>query len=215
MQKPWYETAKLLMKAKGIPQASMAKALQVTPGAVSHYLNGRRECSLDQIKLIAAHLGVELGELLDPRELFYLEYRKDRYTALDREHMVPLISWDRARKRCAGIFLADEEPSEHVPVPHVVGKGAYALRVEGDSMMNPTGNPTFPAGSTIIVDPTVESKPSRMVVARVGDDITFRQLVVEAGRSYLKPLNNLYPLTPAKDATICGVVVGKAYEPIL
>jgi SOS-response transcriptional repressor LexA len=54
-----------------------------------------------------------------------------------------------------------------------------------------------------------------MVVARVGDDITFRQLVVEAGRSYLKPLNNLYPLTPAKDATICGVVVGKAYEPIL
>jgi SOS-response transcriptional repressor LexA len=91
-----------------------------------------------------------------------------------------------------------------------VGPHAYALRVVGDSMTNPHGSPSFPEGTVIILDPEREAAPGKYVVVRQKGDseVTFKQLVRDGGRFYLKPLNPRYPILEMnEDAVICGVLV--------
>lgn len=70
--------------------------------------------------------------------------------------------------------------------------------------------PVFPQGSTIIVDPSVDARAGSYVIVRLEgtQEATFKQLVVEGGSTYLKPLNPRYPIMQVNgEATICGVVV--------
>ena len=118
---------------------------------------------------------------------------------------VPLISWV-----AAGSWrdVADPYPKGEgealVPVTCRTGPNAYALRVQGDSM-----EPVFPNGSIIIVDPAAEPRQGSYVVVRLdeAEQATFKQLVIDGGARYLKPLNPRYPLMEIREsATICGVV---------
>ncbi|MCV5526223.1 helix-turn-helix transcriptional regulator, partial [Escherichia coli] len=52
MSMKWYDLAKSLMKTKGINQEELAEHLGITKGAVSHWLNARREPSLEDIAKI-------------------------------------------------------------------------------------------------------------------------------------------------------------------
>lgn len=94
-----------------------------------------------------------------------------------------------------------------------VGRLAYALRVRGDSMSNPRGDPSFPDGSVIIVDPGRQPEAGSMVIVRLLDDdeTTFKRLAIDGGRRLLVPLNPQYPTIPLEqDAMLCGVVVAIA-----
>lgn len=122
---------------------------------------------------------------------------------------LPLISWVQA-----GAWAEVVDPYEPggyerlVPVTRRYSDRAYALRVEGDSMQAPDG-PSFPPGSIIIVEPGAAARNGSFVVARLEAtaEATFKQLVIDGGRKYLKPLNPRYPMLPIdSDATICGVV---------
>ncbi len=62
----WYDYVKVLMKHKGVTQEDLMPVFGVkTRGAVGHYLLGRREPSLKQIKAVAAHLNVSIASLVD------------------------------------------------------------------------------------------------------------------------------------------------------
>lgn len=124
---------------------------------------------------------------------------------------VPLISWVQAGQWCDVVdvhFLGEGE--RRVFTTKKVGPRAFALRVRGDSMENPAGKPTYPDGSIIVIDPDKEAENGSRVVIRLDDisEATFKVLVFDAGRRYLKPLNPRYPILEiTSDATICGVVV--------
>lgn len=124
---------------------------------------------------------------------------------------VPLISWVQAGKWCDVIDLHyPGEGEKQVYTTKKVGKRAYALRVCGDSMENPAGKPTYPEGSIIIVDPDRAAENGSRVIVRLNDAVeaTFKVLVFDGGRQYLKPLNPRYPILEITgEATICGVVV--------
>jgi phage repressor protein C with HTH and peptisase S24 domain len=64
----WQERVRARMHEKKITQAGLGEAIGRTQGAVGHYLNGRREPSLDEFKAIAGALDVSLGYLLDGPE---------------------------------------------------------------------------------------------------------------------------------------------------
>lgn len=118
---------------------------------------------------------------------------------------VPLVSWVAAGnwREVVDPYPAGEG-ERLVPVTRRVGKNAYALRVQGDSM-----EPVFPNGSIIIVDPDAEPRQGSYVIVRLDDaeQATFKQLVVDGGARYLKPLNPRYPVMTIKErATVCGVV---------
>ena len=72
--------------------------------------------------------------------------------------------------------LPSASPQEWITVTARVGRRAYALRVQADSM-----EPKFPEGVIIIVDPDVEPVHGSFVIALITDtdQITFKQFVID------------------------------------
>ena len=124
---------------------------------------------------------------------------------------VPLISWVQA-----GAWEEVEDPyavgdyERLVPVTKRFSKHGFALRIQGDSMYAPDGDgPSFPTGSIIAVEPQQEPRNGSFVVVRLEDtkEATFKQLVIDGGRMFLRPLNPRYPVMEIEsEAQIVGVV---------
>jgi SOS-response transcriptional repressor LexA len=184
-----------------ISQRELAKRSGLSQQLISKLENGLVESTTEVFRLAEA-LRVE------PRWLATgLTEGRDNNTAVGPAIMayVPLISWV-----AAGLWrdVADPYPAgmgeAMVPATCRVGPNAYALRVQGDSM-----EPVFPNGSVIIVDPAVDPRQGSYVVVRLdeAEQATFKQLVIDGGARYLKPLNPRYPLLEIREsATVCGVV---------
>ena len=74
--------------------------------------------------------------------------------------------------------------------------------------------PDFHEGDLVFVDPEVVASHGKYVVVLLNstNETTFKQLVVEGERKYLRALNPAWPeriIEVDSDATICGVVVFK------
>lgn len=134
---------------------------------------------------------------------------------VERKKRVPLISWVRA-----GLWNDVQDPFHPGEADDWAeaydtrpGDNAFALRVIGDSMTNPVpGDRTFPEGTIIIVDPGRSADAGDYVVAKdIGTQkATFKRLVSDGGRWYLKPLNPAYPTVEIDDPNIR--VIGKVIE---
>lgn len=130
----------------------------------------------------------------------------------ERFGKVPLISWVQAGAWCEAISNVESYDADSwlsCPVP--ISKNGYALKVHGDSMTNPGPGRSYPAGCIIFVDPEVETKTGDRVIARVPrtNEATFKVLVEDAGRQFLRPINPQYPIINITEEThICGKVVG-------
>ncbi len=59
MNMKWNELAKIRMRDMGIGQEKLSEHLGITKGAVSHWLNARREPSLEDIAKIMRYLGLK------------------------------------------------------------------------------------------------------------------------------------------------------------
>lgn len=124
--------------------------------------------------------------------------------------MQPLISWVQAGEwaEIAGNFdIGDAE--DLLPCPVRCSPDTFVLRVRGESM-----EPKFHDGDLIFVDPKVSPDSGKYVVVRIEDvhEATFKQLIVEGERQYLKAVNPDWPkriIEVNANATICGVVVFK------
>ncbi|MDU9415547.1 MULTISPECIES: LexA family protein [Pseudomonas] len=85
---------------------------------------------------------------------------------------------------------------------------AFWLEVEGDSMTSLSG-PSIPEGMLILVDTGIEPQPGHLVVAKLDTEekSTFKKLVQDGGKLYLKPLNTGYnPIEINGNCRIIGVV---------
>jgi SOS-response transcriptional repressor LexA len=74
--------------------------------------------------------------------------------------------------------------------------------------------PKFHEGDLIFVDPNALAGHGKYVVVRLdtSNEATFKQLIVEEGKQYLKALNPDWPnriIEVDEEASICGVVVFK------
>ena len=124
--------------------------------------------------------------------------------------LYPLISWVQAgdwSEIAEG--YAPAYGDELLPCPVVCSKETFILRIRGSSM-----EPKFHEGELIFVDPNVEAVNGKFVVVQLNDsnEATFKQLVIEDDRQYLKALNPNWPdpiIKLSADARICGVVVFK------
>jgi len=88
-------------------------------------------------------------------------------------------------------------------------ESSFWLDVKGDSMTSPVGL-SIPEGTVILIDPEVEPRNGKLVVAKLEyeNEATFKKLIVDAGRKFLKPLNPQYPMTEINgNCRIIGVVV--------
>ena len=208
-----YEAAK---KLKGISgQSELARALNVSPQTVNNW--EARGVSKQGLVTAQQSLGcdavwVETG--VGSMEFRSSILRNDSNVSFKQEHVprgrYPLISWVSA-----GVFSEAVEPynRDEIETWHettVASSGnSFWLEVKGDSMTAPVGL-SIPEGMIILVDPEVPPTNGKLVVARIEgqNEATFKRLVVDAGRAFLKPLNPQYPMLEiADDCKIVGVVV--------
>lgn len=122
----------------------------------------------------------------------------------------PVVSWV-----AAGAWSEAVEPyptgiSDTYEFSEYDSKGpAFWLTVKGDSMTAPAGQ-SITEGTLILVDTEAEVSPGKLVVAKLPDsnEATFKKLVSDGGRLFLKPLNPSYPIEAVdENCRIVGVVV--------
>lgn len=128
---------------------------------------------------------------------------------------VPLISWVQAGAWCEVMDVKTLDDAEvWLPCAASHSSQSYALRVRGLSMFNQHERRSFRDGDIIFVDPSKDAENGSLVIAKLVDsqEATFKQLVMEGSRRFLKPLNPAWPepiIELGHDATICGVVFSK------
>ena len=128
----------------------------------------------------------------------------------DVRSLHPLISWVQAGEwsEISEGYVPQYE-SELLPCPVRCSEETFVLRVHGVSM-----EPRFHEGDLIFVDPDAAPVHGKYVVVQLDEsnEATFKQLIVEENRQYLKALNPDWPnriIEVNAAATICGVVVFK------
>jgi len=198
MKKELGKTIAARRKALGRTQAWLAERLDITPSNVSKYENGVQAPDFDRLVLLSGCLEIPMSELFRHAELGGVE------DGPDIRGSVPLISEVQAGNWKEVIDNLQPGEGVRIPTTYKAQKHTYALRVRGDSM-----EPKFPEGAIIIVEPEEAPNPGSYVIVRVNGDnsATFKQLVQDGDRQYLKPLNPRYPIMELKeDAVFCGVV---------
>lgn len=164
--------------------ALIDNALEVYPGWVAEKLSGHNVETADENDLVPV-----------------------AFTPIGSARKIPLISWVQA-----GEWQTVEDPfspgdaEEWISTTEKLGKHAFALTVHGDSM-----EPEFNSGDILTIDPDRSAASGSYVIAKNGEEATFKQLVLDGSSVYLKPLNDRYPIKDMTgvDFRIVGVVVEK------
>lgn len=122
----------------------------------------------------------------------------------------PVISWVSAGSWAEAVEPYPAGISDRYEFSEYDSKGpAFWLTVKGDSMTAPAGQ-SITEGTLILVDTEAEVAPGKLVVAKLPDsnEATFKKLVSDGGRLFLKPLNPSYPIESVdENCRIVGVVV--------
>lgn len=128
---------------------------------------------------------------------------------------VPVISWIQAGawEEVQDMYQPGEADEWVESYETTASSSSFALRVSGDSMTSPNmGDVSFPEGTILIVDPNRSADSGDYVIAKdvVSQQATFKKLVSDGGRWFLKPLNPAYPTMPIDDPAIR--VIGRVVE---
>ncbi|WP_447775226.1 LexA family protein [Pseudomonas chlororaphis] len=201
------------VELSGKKNVEIAAACGVKPSAVTQWISGETKsikpenlyALADITGFEAEWLGVGRGPERKPSES-----NVSMATQPSRSFRYPVISWV-----AAGAWAEAVEPypagiSDTYEFSEYDSKGpAFWLKVKGDSMTAPAGQ-SITEGTLILVDTEVEVSPGKLVVAKLPDsnEATFKKLVSDGGRLFLKPLNPGYPIEPVdENCRIVGVVV--------
>ncbi len=210
-------------RGRGVDIHKYLKSVGVdkSPQAVSKWLNGDAIAEADSMVALCSWLKVR-REWLEYGVMPKSQSRDANVHQLSackesnireitrRFGKVPLISWVQAGAWCES-NVEHEGEDVWLSCPVTISESGYALRVLGDSMTNPGPGRSYPTGCIIFVDPEAEAKTGDRVIARVPrtNEATFKVLVEDAGRQFLKPINPQYPIIDITEEThICGKVVG-------
>ncbi|MFA0496002.1 LexA family protein [Vibrio sp. 10N.222.54.B11] len=90
-----------------------------------------------------------------------------------------------------------------------ISEEAFAMRVTGNSMTNPHGSPSIPAGSIVVVEPCNCPDNGKIVVATLNDapEATIKKLEIDGPHKFLVPLNPKYdPIPISGNCRIVGYV---------
>jgi SOS-response transcriptional repressor LexA len=196
-------------QALGLSQQQLADKAGVSQVTIQHLESGRNSSSKKLLE-IAKALGVTAEWLASGTESHARVSNVAPAHNPEMTYRYPVISWV-----AAGAWAEAVEPfppgfSDRYEMSEYEAKGpAFWLEVKGDSMTSPVGQ-SIVEGTLILVDTEADAQHGKLVIAKLADsnEATFKKLVEDGGRRFLKPLNPAYPTEMcAGDCRIVGVVV--------
>ncbi|MFM2484433.1 LexA family protein [Celerinatantimonas yamalensis] len=118
----------------------------------------------------------------------------------------PLISWQQAGN-WTQVHESYSDQATQYSCPVNCSEQTFVLKVQGVSM-----EPIFHDGDLVFVDPNLKYKHGSYVIVRLDGhhEATFRQLIVEGGHHYLKPINPNWPepiISLTGHSHVVGVVI--------
>ena len=193
-------------------QTALAKKSGVTQSTIGRILRGEVDPQSDNLERLALAFGMSystLAAIAEGGELGDVAVENLPSGKIPRR--VPLLSFAQAGRFAESVYpdhLGDAMDWIEFPKKRH-GPRTIALRVSGESM-----EPAYHNGDIIYIDPDVAPIHGKDVVVRLGErnEVTFKRLVVEGERRYLKPLNQNWPdkfVSMPTEARIVGVVVGR------
>lgn len=157
------EKLKAIRLKMGISQQTLAKILEVSPGAVGNWETGNSQPWPSKMESIASKLGVDYSDLVDESVCDVEPMRDEGAPLYNTKGIVPVISWARAGDAAdygdLGNHIEQTVPSDW-PDPN-----AFALVIEGDSM-----EPEIQAGDISVISPRTEPRNGDLVVARFSEE---------------------------------------------
>lgn len=205
------QRTKQLRDVLGVSQQALGNMAGVSKAAVSNWELGKCEPDRDSLLSLKRKKRVNPDWLAYGKGEMFLNgaaaSQPSASTLLPGPPLrgrVPVISWTSAGQW--EVIVDNNEPGtadEWVETTVPIRQHTFALKVQGDSM-----EPIFPNGCYIVIEPEMQAESGNYVIARQnGDEATFKQLVRDGGKTYLKPLNPRYPIMElGVDAEIVGVV---------
>nr|WP_317629792.1 LexA family transcriptional regulator [Pseudomonas entomophila] len=207
------DRVKAARKHARLTQVELAKLVGIDQASISDLERGRSSRSSYNAS-IAKACGVSAlwlengkGEMLEAR---HEQSNVAPVAQPEQFFRYPIISWV-----AAGAWAEAVEPfppgfADRYELSEYDAKGpAFWLEVKGDSMTASVGQ-SIAEGTLILVDTEADAQHGKLVIAKLADsnEATFKKLVEDGGRRYLKPLNPAYPTEMcAGDCRIVGVVV--------
>ncbi|NUT76043.1 helix-turn-helix domain-containing protein [Pseudomonas sp. C1C7] len=202
----WIELVKDKMGEIKITQEELGERVDMSQGGIGHWLNKRREPSIEDMNKVLKALGMDflevamvLRERLDtPDDEMPMAQKYNPY------FRYPVSDWQETG-------ICEDEPGQYrFELTDYYARGAaFWLTVSGDAMTAPSGL-SISEGMLILVDPDVAAEPGKLVIAQwsSSSEAVFRKLIEEGGQRYLVPLNPTYPKALFTDeCRIIGVVV--------
>lgn len=204
-----WKNLRLAREKADMSQDAVAALFDISRAAVAQWESEdaakRTKPDIDKLSVLAQAYGVSTDWLLTGREFAGTKQTSGAYQ-LPAVRRLPIVSWVQAGR---GREAEDPHPpgdgDGFIDTTRRLGPNAYALKIRGDSM-----EPRFHEGDTIIVDPAIAPHHGSYVVVRFDQrqEATFKQLVLDGDRKYLKPLNERYPIEEIDEsATLCGTWV--------
>jgi phage repressor protein C with HTH and peptisase S24 domain len=193
-------------------QTALARKSGVTQSTIGRILRGEVDPQSDNLERLALSFGMSystLAAIAEGGESGNWAAENPQSGKIPRR--VPLLSLAQAGRFAESVYpnhLGDAEDWIEFPKKRH-GSRTIALKVSGESM-----EPDYHNGDIIYIDPDVAPIHGKDVAVRLGErnEVTFKRLVVEGERRYLKSLNPNWPdkfIHIPADARIIGVVVGK------
>lgn len=201
-----------IFKNSPVSKADAARACNVTPQAVTGWIKTGR-ISKRQIFILADMTGFNAEWIATGKGPEKQDWAFKEASRIYSGNMVPVISKVAAGSFCEAI---DEFPvghaDEYLPCPSPHGPRTFALVVDGDSMTSPyPTEKSYPHGTICFFDPDKAYSNGSKVVAKLpsSNEVTFKRLVMDSGRTYLMPLNPRYEaIDISSEIHICGTLIG-------
>lgn len=190
MKRHWHELAKTRIAALKMTQAELAEKMNVTSGAMGHWLNGRRNPSLAEVGAMFQILGIS-NATINPDGTFTVDEDMSA-PPVKIQYEYPLFTSVRAGEFSAVDGYTERDSNGSIATVKKASNLAFWLTVEGHSMTAPPGvKPSFPEGMLILVDPAEDVEPGDFCVAGIFNDseVTFKKFTREDGQPWLEPLN--------------------------
>ena len=183
-------------KAKKLSLEQLANQVDSDTGNLSRLERGQQGTTPEKLKRIMEVLGIKLAQVGQGMDSPQDSGMSNVQMALQPSRGpkdYPLISWVIAgewAESCDNFHPGDAET--WIASVENAGPNGFWLDVKGDSMTC-SGNPNFPEGSRILVQPEADLISGKYYVIKLeSGESTFKQYIEDAGHKYLRPLNPNY-----------------------